>query len=133
MRVDTSIQDHLGEDGDVSGSRKQTRITGDSAHSPGILVMNFALNQAFAIAQVILRGRNAGAKRTRRIEQRSFHFERRKDFLSREFCQRFTREALDDFAKQDESKIGILDLLARLMNEWFSHDQREDAVMPLAL
>src|SRR5579862_6355876 len=133
MRVNTSIQNHLREDGNVSGCRKQTRITCDSAHGPGVLIVNFALNQAFAIAQVILSGRNARATRTRRIEQRSFHSEWRKDFFSREFRQRFAREALDDFAEQDESKIGILDLLARLMNERFSHDQREDPIMSFGI
>src|SRR6266436_6560603 len=58
-----------------------------------------------------------------------FHSEWSEDFRSCEYCERFTGKAFHDFTEQYESKIGIFNLLTRLMNKRFSEDSRENRVM----
>src|SRR5579862_8481724 len=59
------------------------------------------------------------------------HFKWSEDFLLREYRERFTSKPFHDFTEQDESKIGIFNLLAGLMNERFSQDSRENRITSL--
>src|SRR5579862_1723560 len=57
------------------------------------------------------------------------HSEWSEDFLLREYRERFTCKAFHDFTEQYESKVGIFNLLTRLMNKRFSEDSRENRIM----
>ena len=114
VRVDAAVEDHLRECGDIARGGEKSRVAGDAAHGPGVFVVDFALDQALAIGRIVFGGSDARATDfARRIEERIVHPSGAKICLLGEFVERIAGEALDDFAEQDKSEIGVFDLRCR--------------------
>ncbi len=131
--VDAAVQDHLRENRDVAGGGKKSSVAGDAAHGPGVFVVHFALQQALAEIDVVFGGSNRGPQLARRIELRIVHAERRENVLLGEFVERDSGEALNDFAEQDETEVGIFHLRAGLVNERLGQHARENGVVTFGL
>ena len=56
VRVDAAVQNHLREGGDIACGGEQSGVAGDSAHGPGIFVVNFAPDEPLAEGRVVFRG-----------------------------------------------------------------------------
>src|SRR6516162_7435526 len=84
----TAPQQAFGEAGDLGRRSEDACMPGDTGHNPGILVVDFALDDPLAKRQVAFRGRNTRSPLLRRIKARAFHPEGKKVFL---FCVAFQR------------------------------------------
>ena len=132
VSVNAAIEDHLRENGDVASRGKKSGVAGDAAHGPGVFVVDFARTSRlrkwcrFRWARCRARSERGGLK------SEFFIASGAKISLCANSVERFAGKALDDFAEQNESEVGVFDLRAGLVDERLGHDAREDASWPFA-
>ncbi len=80
----SAAQHALSEARDIDCRSEDAGVSCDASHHGSVLVIHFALNDAFAKRAIVFGGRNLGLPLRRRIESRLRHPERGEDLLSRE-------------------------------------------------
>ena len=101
VRVDSAVENHLREDGQIARGGKKSGVPGDAAHGPGILIVHFAPNEALAKLLVVLGGSDAAPQGLRRIEKRFGHRERLENVAGGESVERFAGEAAARFRREE--------------------------------
>lgn len=97
----------MSEAGDIFGGGEKARVSGDSAEGKGILILDFALNDAMTEGVVVLCGRDLDTALGGRIECRTSHGQGAEDFALTECVEGFAGEALEGGAKDDESDVTV--------------------------